>query len=142
MFGSLQAHMRELEALVEDNIQDMGSAEVESARQELSGIHSDLEGIQSRVGFLVGVGRLLRWVPTYGEDLYAAPDLMEAAIGVSSAAERALLALTPAWTMPSPSVPKANRRMVKTPSRANINTRLLADLSLNVLPPFWGHCPS
>jgi hypothetical protein len=105
---SLQAHLQALDqavqAVPEDSplASDLGSATgldlatVEGAGAHLAGMHSDLVVIQGRVGSLLPAGRLLGWVPRYGGDLAAAPDLLQVASGVTAAADRVFQALSPA----------------------------------------------
>ncbi len=98
---SLQGHLRYLESLAQGNTSRAalsGStwAELESAGEHLAGMRQDLEGIQSLAGPLLPLGRFLGWVPKYGGDLAAAPELMDLAVGVAVSGDRLFQALSPA----------------------------------------------
>jgi len=87
---SLQSHLRQLEQMAAD------PAALDAAGQHLGGMRRDLEAIQSLAGPLLPATRLLGWLPTYGGDLAAAPDLLDLAVAVSAAGDRTFWALAPA----------------------------------------------
>ncbi|MEJ2734248.1 MAG: DUF4012 domain-containing protein [Anaerolineae bacterium] len=91
---SLQGHLGHLESLAQAD--GSALAELESAGEHLAGMRQDLEAIQSLVGPLLPVGRALGWVPQYGGDLAAAPELMDLAVGVAVSGDRIFQVLSPA----------------------------------------------
>lgn len=96
---SLQSHLRYLESLAQGDSSTL--AELESAGEHLAGMRQDLETIQSLVGPLLPVGRVLGWVPKYGGDLAAAPELMDIAVGVAATGDRIFQVLSPALNVPA-----------------------------------------
>jgi hypothetical protein len=93
---TLQSHLQYLERLAVGGAGALGPPDVQSAGQHLLELREDLEAIQTHVGPFLPAGRLLRWVPTHGGDLAAASDLLELATTLSTAADRAFRALSPA----------------------------------------------
>ena len=93
---SLRSHLRSLDKLVQGNISRLGPAQWKTAGTHLTGMRQDLEALEVQVGPLLPLGRFLGWVPTYGGDLAAAPDLLEMAIAVTTAGDQAFQALAPA----------------------------------------------
>lgn len=93
---SLQAHLRALEALAPGGEAGLSPGQMEEAGGHLAGMHHDLEVVQARIGPLLPLGRLLAWVPGYGGDLAAAPDLLQMATGVAATGDRTFQALAPA----------------------------------------------
>lgn len=93
---SLRGHLQVLERWAEEAPLAQDQNALRAAGEHLAGMRADLEAIQTRVGPLLPAGRLLWWVPTYGGDLAAAPELLEMAAGVSAAGDRAVRALSPA----------------------------------------------
>jgi hypothetical protein len=96
---SLQGHLRTLESLAQGDSSTW--AELESAGEHLAGMRQDLEGIRSLAGPLLPVGRLLGWVPKYGGDLAAAPELLDLAVGVAVSGDRMFQALSPGLDQPT-----------------------------------------
>jgi hypothetical protein len=94
---SLESHLEYLEDLKDAG--ELGIDELKGVGNHLSGMHQDLEAIQSQVGPLLPALRYLRWVPKYGGDLAAAADLLDVAVGVTSAGERTFHALSPALAL-------------------------------------------
>lgn len=93
---SLLGHVRALESLAAGDLSSLDVAVLAGAGEHLGGMRRDLEGIDARLGPLPQAGRLLVWVPGYGGDLAAAPDLLDLAVGVSAAGDRTFQALSPA----------------------------------------------
>jgi hypothetical protein len=100
---SLQDHLQVLEGLAREAAGGAELAALRSAGEHLTGMHQDLEAIQSKIGPLLPAGRLLRWLPRYGGDLAAASDLLDMAVGVASAGDRTFQALLPAFDLSSDS---------------------------------------
>jgi hypothetical protein len=96
---SLQDHLQVLEGLAREAAGGAEPATLRTAGKHLTGMHQDLEAIQSRIGPLLPAGRLLRWLPRYGGDLAAASDLLDMAVGVASAGDRTFQALLPAFDL-------------------------------------------
>lgn len=92
---SVQFHLQQLEGLARSAGRDLKPAALEEAGEHLAALDQELEAIQSRIGFLMPAGRLLRWVPRYGGDLAAASDLLSMAVGTISAGDRTFRSLTP-----------------------------------------------
>lgn len=93
---SLLGHLRALEVLAAGDLSSLDMAALAGAGEHLGGMRRDLEGIDARLGPLPRAGRLLAWVPGYGGDLAAAPDLLDLAVGVSQAGDGTFQALSPA----------------------------------------------
>jgi hypothetical protein len=93
---SLKAHLDYLEGFAQGVAGGLGFSEVQGVGKHLSGMHGDLEAIQSQVGPLLPALRYLRWAPKHGGDLAAAADLLDVAVGVASAGDRTFQALSPA----------------------------------------------
>ncbi|MEJ2211108.1 MAG: DUF4012 domain-containing protein, partial [Anaerolineae bacterium] len=89
-------HLSALEALAPGGETELGFDQMQAAGQHLAGMHQDLEAVESLVGPLLPLGRLLAWLPGYGGDLAAAPDLLAVANGVAAAGDGAFQALAPA----------------------------------------------
>ena len=106
---SLQGHLRYLESLLQGD--SSPSAELERAGEHLTGMRQDLEAIQSLAGPLLPAGRVLGWIPKYGGDLAAAPELMDLAVGVAVSGDRIFQALSPALEVPTvtPDLPLGER---------------------------------
>ncbi len=96
---SLQGHLSYLESLAQGD--GSALAELGSAGEHLAGMRQDLEDIQSLARPLLPVGRVLGWVPKYGGDLAAAPELMDLAVGVAVSGDRIVRALSPALDVPA-----------------------------------------
>jgi hypothetical protein len=105
---SLQSHLEQLEGLTQGDIQALQPGELEGAGQHLAGMRRDLEAIEAQVGPLLLAGRLLGWVPRYGGDLVAGPDLLELAVATSAAGDRTFQSLSPALDLVAGSDAGAN----------------------------------
>lgn len=92
---SLEAHLDAVEGLVAGGAAGLDSGAFEAAGQHLSAMSHDLEVIQGMVGPLLPLGRVLRHLPRYGGDLVAASDLLEVAVGVTTAGDRVFQSLSP-----------------------------------------------
>ncbi len=93
---SLRAHLQSLERVARGNISRLGPAEWKEAGGHLTGMRQDLEALDAQLGPFLPLGRFLGWVPTYGGDLAAAPDLLDLAVAMVSAGDRTFRALAPA----------------------------------------------
>jgi hypothetical protein len=93
---SLQAHLRGLEGLAGGGLEPADTAALQDAGNHLAGMDQDLAAIRGWLGPFLPLGGVLGWVPTYGGDLAAASNLVDAAAGVSSAGDRVFRALAPA----------------------------------------------
>ena len=93
---SARAHLQALEAVLAEAPAGPALEGLDHAGQHLSAMRHDLEAMQSVAGPLLPMGRLLGWVPGYGGDLAAAPDLLQMATGVTAAGDGAFQALIPA----------------------------------------------
>ncbi len=93
---SLLDHLQALEGLAAGDLASMDVAGLAGAGEHLGGMRRDLEAIATRLGPLPQAGRLLAWVPGYGGDLAAAPDLLDLALDVSAAGDGTFQALSPA----------------------------------------------
>lgn len=60
--------------------------------------HADLHGIQTEFAFIWAIAPSLRWLPVYGADLAALPDLLQMALDLTECGERLTAALQPLWT--------------------------------------------
>ncbi len=96
---SLQMHLEQLQMLTEAGPMSLEAADLERVGQHLAGMRQDLEAIDVRIGPLLPLGRLLAWVPTYGGDLAASADLLEAAVKVAASGDRTFQALSPALVL-------------------------------------------
>lgn len=92
---SLQAHIQSLESLAGGR-DALEWGDLARARSHLAGARTDLEEIEFSAGTFLPAGRLLQWVPRRGGDLAAAADLLEVAVGVATAGDRVMQALSPA----------------------------------------------
>jgi hypothetical protein len=108
---SLRSHLASLEQLAQGGTDELDLIDLEPVGQHLAGMRHDLEVIQSQVGPLLPAARLLRWVPRYGGDLVAAPDLLDIAVGVASASDRTFQSLSPALDLLSGSPGKPSPAM-------------------------------
>jgi hypothetical protein len=88
---SLQVRLNELQALAEGG----ADLEVESIGGTLQGAHTDLERLQSEIGFLMPLTARLGWVPKVGGDIQAAPALLEMALAVTEAGNTAFEGVEP-----------------------------------------------
>ncbi len=88
---SLQARLDDLQ-VVADGGADQGLRE---AGENLRDAHADLLALQSEVAFLVPLSPVLGWVPVIGDDLRAAPALLDVALSVTKAGTVAFDSLEP-----------------------------------------------
>jgi hypothetical protein len=94
--NSLRAHLQQLEALSQAAPAGLALEDLERAGSHLSAMRHDLQVIQTLVGPLLPVIERLHWLPRYGDDLAAAPELLRMASGVTAAGDGAFQALAPA----------------------------------------------
>lgn len=96
---SLQGHLQALEAAAGGGVADLDAASVEDAGAHLAAMHDDLVALEGLAAPFLPLCRYLGWVPTYGGDLAAAPDLLDVAVGTSAAGNRVFRALLPAMDL-------------------------------------------
>jgi hypothetical protein len=93
---SLQAHLHSLESLAQGSAERAPAGGLGAAGAHIAGMRHDLEAIQGRIGWLLPLGRILRYAPRHGGDLVAAADLLDLAAGVAAAGDRVFRSLAPA----------------------------------------------
>ncbi|MDH7486279.1 MAG: DUF4012 domain-containing protein [Anaerolineae bacterium] len=101
---SLQATLPRLEARANpDALGDLQAADFAALQADFLTLADDLSAIRDEATPFLPLTRLLGWVPTYGGDIQAAPDLLDVAVGVAQAGRTTLEGLQPllaAWQQP------------------------------------------
>jgi hypothetical protein len=87
----LQNDLLELRAL----IQDSANTTRWTPTELLTLIHNDLRGFQTEFAFFIDIAPHLRWLPRYGADLAAAPELLTMALELSESGAQVAQALEP-----------------------------------------------
>lgn len=78
-----------------------GSLDPEVMRTELKGMRSDLQTLKAEVAPLLSLCPYLGWVPAVGEDIRAAPYLLDIGLDLLAAGESAFEGLAPALSLAS-----------------------------------------
>jgi hypothetical protein len=92
---SLQRRLDKLQAVADDSV-NMRLSEVGENLQEA---HSDLRALRSEIALFVPLTQFLGWVPVVGDDLRAAPALLDIALNVTEAGTIAFDGLEPLVTL-------------------------------------------
>jgi len=96
--SSARQHLRALDGMVPkegSNLEGPEPLDLRAVGDELSGVREDLEALQAELGPFLPLSSKLGWLPYLGEDIAAAPRLLEIGVRVSSAGEMAFKGLAP-----------------------------------------------
>ena len=96
LLTSMREHLWALEAQAQEGL--VGSPKMEDLEaigNELAQVEADFRGLKAELSPLLPVCRYLGWVPLVGEDIQAAPYLLEIAIEVTAAGGTVLEGLQP-----------------------------------------------
>ncbi len=94
--SALRQHLYGLEAMGQaEMLAAVQSGELEPLRSELVLMGDEIEALRAELGPALAVAPYLGWLPVVGNDVAAAPDLVEMAIGMSSAGDTVLAGLSP-----------------------------------------------
>ncbi len=66
--------------------------------EALANTHADLHGVQTEFALVWAIAPALHWLPVYGADLAAMPDLLQIALDLTECGEMLTAALQPLWT--------------------------------------------
>lgn len=84
--GSLRGHLHNMEAIADAGLLSaVQGGDLVALQGDLIGARDDLVGIKAELGPALAVARFLGWLPVVGDDVSAAPDLLEMGIGVTTA---------------------------------------------------------
>jgi hypothetical protein len=93
---ALRQHLRGLEAMGQDEmLAAVQGGELDPLRDELVLMGDELRALRAELGPALAVAPYLGWLPVVGHDVAAAPDLVEMAIGMSTAGDLVLGGLSP-----------------------------------------------
>jgi hypothetical protein len=92
---SLQGRLESVEAASSSGV----DTELGTVGEDLRGAYADMQSLRAELAFLMPVAPYLGWVPVFGGDLAAAPELMDMALAVTEAGSVTFDGLEPlvAW---------------------------------------------
>ncbi len=94
--AALRQHLYGLEAMGQaEMLSAVQSGGLEPLRGELISMGDESKALRAELGPALAVAPYLGWLPVVGNDVAAAPDLLEIAIGMSSAGDTVLAGLSP-----------------------------------------------
>ena len=93
---SLRGHLHNMEAVADAGLFSAAQGgDLIAFRGELAGARDDLVVIKGELGPALSIAPLLGWLPVVGDDVAAAPDLLEMGIGVTTAGDALLEGMEP-----------------------------------------------